>query len=212
MEAFEHIVKVYLEDQGYIVTSGVKFPVTISIKKKSGSIERQKHGYEIDIVAAKRWSLLLASVKSYFGSAGVRKQGFKKIADLSRRTHFKRYTVFNNVHVRRGILKSASKRYGYPLNRIRLALIAGKFHHPDEEAIRKHLGTIRTKAGPVEVISLEEIAKTLMDIAERKTYINDPVVVTMKVLHARGRLLIPQTNKLGESVATHRADLAGASK
>jgi len=33
MEAFEHVVKVFLEAKGYVVTSNVKFPVRRKTKK-----------------------------------------------------------------------------------------------------------------------------------------------------------------------------------
>ncbi len=72
MESFEHLVKVFLESQcqQYVVTTNVKFP----IRKKTRKVEReeyQTHGHEVDIVAARFDSLLLGSVKSFFGSKGV---------------------------------------------------------------------------------------------------------------------------------------------
>lgn len=87
MEAFEHLVKVYLEAQGYVVTSNVKFPVKKKTKKTSYD-EYQTHGYEIDIVAARNDSLLLGSVKSFFGSGGVSRQCFTGCADTSKKTEF----------------------------------------------------------------------------------------------------------------------------
>lgn len=188
MEAFEHVVKVYLEAQGYIVTSGVKFPVRCRIEKKSGRTEHQTHGYEVDIVAVRSRSLLLGSVKSFFGSAGVRRQGFQGLADESKRTHYPRYRMFNDRAIRKGILAGAHARYGFPPKQIQMALFVGKFHGPDEAAIRKHLAGISTAGGPVQVIGLTEIASKLLELANRKTYINDPVIVTLKVLRAAGAL------------------------
>jgi len=75
MEAFEQLVKVFLEAEGYIVTSDVKFPVRNKTKKVKYD-EYQVHGYEVDVVAAKNNSLLLGSVKSFFGSGGVDRQCF----------------------------------------------------------------------------------------------------------------------------------------
>jgi hypothetical protein len=80
MEAFEHIVKVYLESTGYVVSSGVKFRLRRKFKTKDGKIQHQRHGYEVDLVAAKGGQLLLCSVKSFFGSKGVNRQGFVGLA------------------------------------------------------------------------------------------------------------------------------------
>jgi len=94
VEAFEQVVKVFLEAKGYVVTSNVKFPVRRKTKKVKYD-EYQTHGYEVDIVAARHDSLILGSVKSFFGSVGVNRQGFRGIADNSRRTDFRNYVIFN---------------------------------------------------------------------------------------------------------------------
>jgi hypothetical protein len=95
MEAFEHVVKLYLESLGYTVSCGVKFPVRLRTKARDGTKRYQRHGYEVDVVAAKHGELLLGSVKSFFGSKGVNRQGFRGLADPNRRTHFQRYLMFN---------------------------------------------------------------------------------------------------------------------
>ena len=53
MEAFEHVVRVFLETQRFAVTSNVKFPIRKRVKKASRE-EFQTHGYEVDLVAARR--------------------------------------------------------------------------------------------------------------------------------------------------------------
>src|SRR3989304_880117 len=106
MEAFEHIVKVFLESQGYIATTNVKFPIKRKTKK-IGHEEYQTHGYEVDVVAAKASSLILGSVKSFFGSRGVDRQGFRGIADTKKTTHFDGYKMFNEPDIYDGILIQA---------------------------------------------------------------------------------------------------------
>jgi hypothetical protein len=188
MEAFEHVVKVYLEARGYIVTSGVKFPVRQRTRKKRETGEFQTHGYEVDIVAAKHGSLILGSVKSFFGSSGVSRQGFMGIADESRSTHFPRYLIFNNPEIRHGIVEGAQRRYGFPLDQIGIQLFVGKFRKPDEQMIRDHLRALCAGSVQIEVVGLAEIVRELMKLAGSKTYINDPVIVTLKVLKAAGIL------------------------
>lgn len=180
MEAFEHIVKVFLESQGYIVTSNVKFSIRRKTKKASYE-EYQTHGYEVDIVGAKSNSLLLGSVKSFLGSGGVSKQGFEGIADASRKTHFDRYKIFNDIKVRNGILKEAGNRYGYPLDHIQLCLFVGRFSFGEEQTITDHL-----EKRHIKVYNLRMITAGLLEAAKPSTYMNDPVVATIKALQLAG--------------------------
>lgn len=180
MEAFEHIVKVFLESQGYVVTTNVKFPVKRRTKKASYE-EYQTHGYEVDIVGARSNSLLLGSVKSFFGSGGVSRQGFKEIANASRKTHFDQYKIFNEIEVRDGILKEASSRYGYPLKHIQLCLFVGKFSFGEEQTITDYL-----EKKHIKVYNLRLIIEGLLEAAKPSTYMNDPVVATIKALQLAG--------------------------
>jgi hypothetical protein len=101
MEAFEHVAKVWLETaENCVVSSGVKFPVRLKTKKSSRD-EFQEHGYEIDLVAARRDRLLLVSVKSFFGSKGLSLEGLKK------------ESLFGRQDVMEGVLSGAEERYGY---------------------------------------------------------------------------------------------------
>jgi hypothetical protein len=78
MESFEHLCKVALEAEHFVVTGNVKFFVRRKTRKK-GHPEYQEHGYEIDLVGARGDQLILAEVKSYFGSRGVNRQGFREL-------------------------------------------------------------------------------------------------------------------------------------
>ena len=187
MEAFEHVVKVFLEDQGYVVTNNVKFPIRRKTAKAK-YVEYQIHGYEVDIVAARSNSLILGSVKSFFGSAGVSPQGFKGIADTGKRTHFQNYKMFNEPEIQEGMLREAENRYGYPQSQIQFCLFAGKFQKGQESIITSHLNTIVAGAGPVRVFNLQTVVQGLLKAAESRTYINDPVIMTLKVLQEAGAL------------------------
>ena len=70
MEAFESFVAIALESEGFVVSGAVKFPVTRQVRKPQ-RVEVQTHGFEVDLVAANAERLVLASVKSFFGSRGV---------------------------------------------------------------------------------------------------------------------------------------------
>jgi hypothetical protein len=185
VEAFEHLVKVYLETQGYIVTSNVKFPVRRKTKKAKYS-EYQEHGYEVDIVGGRHDRLLLGSVKSFFGSRGVDRQGFKGLADLGKRTVFERYTMFNETEVRDGIMLAASQQYGYPTANIQFCLFVGNFVEGDKQIIIEHLNKISIGSGPIIVHDLKTIITGLLKASQSKTYYNDPIIITLKALKQAG--------------------------
>lgn len=190
LESFGQVAKVFYEGRGYVVTSNVKFPV-LKQTKRAAYAEFQEHGYEIDLVAARAQSLVLASVKSYLSSTGVQPQGFKGLADESKTTHFNRYTIFNDPYVRKQVVAKAAERYGYPVNQVQLALCVGKFaykHGSGEARIRQHLGRMEVGAGPVHVFNLEEIVDGVLQASRASTYHDDPVIMTVKALTVSGRL------------------------
>jgi hypothetical protein len=180
MEAFEHVVKVYLEGQGYIVTSNVKFHIRRRTKK-AGREEYQTHGYEVDLVAARHGTMILGFVKSFLGSRGVNRDGFW-FADTPRERDLGLYRVFNQPELRKDIVVKASERYGYPLEAIQTALYVGKFaSHQDEDVIRAQLGH-----DGIAVVGLPEIMQKLQPLADSKTYVNDPVIMTLKCVKEIG--------------------------
>lgn len=187
MESFEHVVKVYLESKGYTVSCGVKFPVRLRTKTttKDGKTHYQRHGYEVDVVAAKHGELLLGSVKSFFGSSGVGRQGFRGLADRGRRTHFQRYMMFNRLKLRNAIIRKASQIYDFPKDQIRLALFVGKFLAADKDDVVSYLSK-----RSVEVTGPDVIVEQLLTLVGKKTYVNDPVITTLRLLHAQGKLIV----------------------
>jgi hypothetical protein len=182
MESFEHLVKVALESENLIVATNLKFHVKRRTRKASVK-EEQTHGYEVDLVGAKNRRLVLASVKSYFGSTGVNRQGFKNIAKDGRQTYFDNYKLFNYKDIREGVIAKAASQFGYSTNQVELRLYVGHFQNDEEQQeVTKHLRTIKAGRGPIKVVGLLEIVEAALGVANSATYINDPVVMTLKAL------------------------------
>jgi hypothetical protein len=187
MEGFEHLVKVALEAEHLIVSSNLKFPVKMLTRKRGGE-EEQTHGYEVDLVGARSDLLVLASVKSYFGSAGVKRQGFRELANCDKPTprqlrHFDRYKLFNFKEIREGVIAKAAKQFGYSRRQVELRLYAGKFQNEaTKNDIKAYLGKVRAGKGGIRTFDLSEILATLLTVLESKTYFNDPVIMTLKAL------------------------------
>ncbi len=195
MESFEQFVAVAMEAEGLVVSEAVKFPVQRRTRK-TGHEEVQTHGYEVDLVGARADRLVLATVKSFLGSRGVVAEhvmgtgGDRRSQDL--------YRLLNDPVIRDGVIDVAARRYGYRRSQIRLRLYAGRFAAPGKG---KHEAAIRTWAseqtvggGPIEVYGLSDVIQAVRVAAGSKTYRDNPVLVTMKVLDAAGLLIDTDTS------------------
>lgn len=140
MEAFEQFVAVALSSEGYIVSSRLKFPVARRTKKQSHA-EVQEHGYEVDLVGARADRLLLVSVKSFFGSAGVKADDV-----LGDGAGAGGYRLLNDAEIRDGVIDKAASRYGYSTNQIRLRFCVGRFAGKDGTNERRGAGMVRRPA------------------------------------------------------------------
>jgi hypothetical protein len=186
VESFEQVCRVALEAEGFAVSGNVKFFVKRRTKRKD-RVEYQTHGYEVDLVGARSGKLVLAEVKSFLGSRGVSREGFVGLAKEggsgSRTSLFK---LFNDAKLRRSVVEQACELYGYKLSDVEMRLYVGKFAGDHERDIRRHFEKV--KKPPVKVIGLDRIVEELMRQAESQSYLDDPVLVTVKALAAAGRL------------------------
>jgi hypothetical protein len=189
VEAFESFVAIALEDEGYVVSEAVKFPVT-QMTAKAAYREVQTHGYEVDLVAARADRLVLATVKSFFGSHGV--VADHVTGETAKTRAGKLYLLLNNPAIRTGVITAAADRYGYPASQIQLRLYVGKFAGPTrgqhEARIRTWCAEQTAGAGPIEVFGIHDVIQRVLHAAAKKQYRDNAVLVTMKVLEA-ARLL-----------------------
>jgi hypothetical protein len=192
VEAFEQFVAVALETEGFVVSEAVKFNVTAPTARKAYD-EVQTHGFEVDLVAARVDRLVMATVKSFFGSRGV-------VADhvtgtTPNPTWRKRYALLNEPNVRDAVLSGAAARYGYSRDQIQLRLYVGRFagkvkgtSETHEQRVRAWCAAQHVGAGPIEVIGVQEVVAKAMTVAQSKQYRDNPSLVAIKVLHAAGVL------------------------
>jgi hypothetical protein len=141
--------------------------------------EVQTHGYEVDLVAARADMLVLASVKSFFGSRGVAAEDVAGVGRYS--THYK---LLNDPVIREGVIRAAADRYGYRVDQVRLSLYVGRFAGRVKGT---HEARIRAMPG-FAVFGPKEIAAKLIDAAESKQYRDNPALAAVKLLEAAGRL------------------------
>lgn len=189
MEAFESFIALALEEEGFVVSGAVKFPVQVQTKKAAYD-EFQTHGYEVDLVGARSDKLVLATVKSFFGSGGVRAEHVMGTSTNDRGN--KLYALLNNKTVRSKVIKKAASIYGYKVSQVQLRLYVGRFAAPvkghHREAIEKWAKKQRVGAGPIEIYGVDHVVDTVRAVSAKKQYRDDPAIVAIKVLEAAGEL------------------------
>lgn len=189
MEAFEAFVALTLEAEGLVVSEVVKFPVT-RLTAKASHQEVQTHGFEVDLVGASATKLVLASVKSFFGSRGVFAAAVK--GEAPRQADNRLYAMLNDPVVRQGILEGACGRYGYTSAQVEFRLYVGKFAASskglEEDSIRSWCASTVIGGGPIRVYGVAEVAARAREVANTRQYRDNPALVAIKVLDAAGML------------------------
>lgn len=189
MEAFESFVALTLEAEGLVVSEAVKFPVT-RLTAKTAHQEVQTHGFEVDLVGASATRLILASVKSFFGSRGVFAAAVK--GESPRSSDNRLYAMLNDAVVRQAILDGACSRYGYAFDQVEFRLYVGKFAASskghEEKEIRTWCASTVIGGGPIRVYGVGEVAARAREVASTKQYRDNTALVAIKVLDAAGML------------------------
>ncbi|MEU8003205.1 hypothetical protein AB0B66_18770 [Catellatospora sp. NPDC049111] len=208
MEAFESFVAVAMESEGFVVAGPVKFPVS-QVTQKAAREEVQTHGFEVDLVGARADRLVLASVKSFFGSRGVVASHVNGTTADDRAR--KLYRLLNDVPIRQAVIKGAAERYGYEVSQVRLRLYCGRFAGPKqgihEKEIREWCAGQLAGGGPIEVFGVDDVLAGVRKAAANKQYRDHQVLVTMKVLEAAGLLRLELPDDVGVGDDDQSADL-----
>ncbi|TQM27560.1 hypothetical protein FB391_1583 [Microbacterium kyungheense] len=175
-----------MESEGLVVSEALKFPVTIRTSKTAYP-EYQTHGFEVDLVGARADRLVLATVKSFFGSRGVVAAHVR--GDSADKVWNAKYAVINNPVVRDGVVSGAASRFGYPIELVELRLYVGKFAGAAHEAaVREWCAQQILGVGPVAVIGSREVVEAVRAVASSKTYRDNAVLASLKLLDAAGAL------------------------
>ena len=148
MNAFEDIVKLYLEEKGYWVRQSVKVNrITKEDKRDIGTYSMPRP--EIDLVAlnVEKNELLLVEVKSYLDSYGVYSEAITDEKDV----FSKRYRLFTNSIFREVVTKRLREEYLEQglidkNTTVNYALAAGHIHFPEDELrIKDHFSKQKEK-------------------------------------------------------------------
>lgn len=183
MEAFEQFVALAMEAEGLVVSGALKFDVKRRTKKLAYE-EWQTHGYEVDLIGARSDRLVLATVKSFFGSRGV-------VADhvTGAGGHTSWYALLNEPDVRDTVVNAAAERFGFSREQVEMRLYVGRFAGGTNEArVREWAAEQIIGACPLAIVGADQVVAVVREVAASKQYRDNPVLATMKVLAATGVL------------------------
>lgn len=177
MDAFEDIVKRYLEKEGYWVRQSVKIHISKEDKVAIGTPSMPTP--EVDLVAlnVKENELLLIEAKSFLDSYGVYYEAVSDVKDKGA----ERYKLFTNNTFRERVTKRLKEQFLSQglINRetkINYALVAGHIHSGNEEPIAKYF----SKRG-WRLFTPNQIKEFIKGLASRG-WENDLVTITTKLL------------------------------
>lgn len=135
-------------------------------------------------MGARADSLVLATVKSFFGSRGVASEHVAGGLAL--------YALLNNPEVREGVIASAADRYGYQPTAIELRFYVGRFAGRSkgvhEREVRQWCASVTAGAGPIRVFNVNEVVDRVLPLAELATYRDNAALVALKVLREAKKL------------------------
>ncbi len=177
-----------LEAEGFVVSGGVKFRVKLPTRKAAYA-EEQTHGYEVDLVGARADLLVLASVKSAFGSRGVVAEHVTGETSDERASRL--YRLLNDKVVRKRVVTEAAKRYRYRPDQVQLRLYVGRFSGrkagEHEQRVRAWAAKQRVGCGPIKVVGVREVVRDVREAASDTQYRDSAVLVTLKALQEAGQ-------------------------
>ena len=186
MEAFEQFVALAMETEGLVVSGPHEVPVRRQTRKAAYA-EFQTHGFEVDLIGARSDRLVLATVKSFFGSRGVVADHVMGIGADPRWNSS--YAMLNDPQIRDTVVTGFAERFGFPLDQVEVRLYAGRFAGGGhEERIREWCASQYVGGAPIRVVGAREVVERVREVAAVKTYRDHPVLATMKVLDATGIL------------------------
>lgn len=176
MEAFESFVALALESEDYVVGGPYYFRPSAEMRVRHGL---QNSSFEVDLVGARKDRLVLATVKSYLGSGGVK---FNEVRGIGRGASG--YKMLNRAEVTETIITESCEKFGYARSQIEFRLYAGKFQNQLQEQKTREWAAQQTfGGGPLLVFKAEEVLDQVQVLAQHTSYIDNPSLVAVKVMN-----------------------------
>ena len=174
MESFVAVVAAALEAENYVVSG----PITIKwFSKGEPKVKgQQPNRLEIDLVAARGDRLVLATVKSFFGSGGV----FPKDV-IGQGSGASGYTMINDVKKRAELIELAAEKFGYKVKDVEVRLYAGKYAGLNgENEIREWAAKQILGGGPLQVVNALQLSQVINALAQESHYQNNVAIAFAK--------------------------------
>jgi len=177
MNAFEDVVRRYLEEEGYWVRQSVKVEITLEDKRAIGTYSMPRPEVDLVALSIKKNELLLVEAKSYLDSYGVYYEAISDPNDKGA-SRYKLFTsdVFRQIVTDR--LKEQSLKQGLIKGNVNVnyGLAAGNIHRGNEKPIADYF---RQKGW--KLITPNQIRNFIEQLATRG-WEDDLVTMTAKLL------------------------------
>lgn len=199
-EATEYLIKLYLERNGYLVSTNKTYYYPKKTILKNGKTITQETPIQLDIVAINPITddRIIGEVKSWFGSTGVTKNHFKDLAGNKWNLKEDRFKLINSDAVQKSAFEGVEKEFGHGKNGFKLALYIGHYGRPHEDEVKQYLSTLEINGNKIRLEPFEEIINFLInDILNpknkknEKRYENDIAIQTLKILKKFDKIKIP---------------------
>lgn len=205
MEAYENMVARAMETEGLLVAGPKKFAFLLPYMKQ-GTERIATTWIEVDLIGMSADRLILASVKSYFGSGGTDASHFLGEKGVKKA---KGYRMIQDPEIRELLGEETSKLFGFTKKQIEFRFYSGLYKGDGEQRIRDWADKKENHAfgNKIQIFNVNQVVDKIVLLAEGKGYVDDASIVAIKAFKAAEKILEKTESK--KQIETLRAKEAG---
>jgi hypothetical protein len=178
MESYESLVALAMSTEGLLVAGPEKFPFVLPHIRKGKTVLATKW-IEVDLIGMNANTLVLSSVKSYFGSGGTTAADFlgekgEKKAKL--------YSLIADEEVRNVVGRAVAERYNFKESQIEFRFYSGLYKGNSEQRLRSWSEKPENHAfgKPIKFYNVSQVIEPVSLLAEESRYVDNPSLVAIK--------------------------------
>lgn len=186
MEAYENMVARAMETEGLLVAGPKKFAFMLPYMKQ-GKERIATTWIEVDLIGMSADRLILASVKSYFGSGGTDASHFLGEKGVKKA---KGYRMIQDPEIRELLGEDASKLFGFDKKQIEFRFYSGLYKGDGEQRIRDWADKKENHAfgNKIQIFNVNQVVDKIVLLAEGKGYVDDASIVAIKAFKAAEKI------------------------
>jgi len=193
MESYENLVALAMSAENLLVAGPEKYPFVLPHIRKGRTVLATKW-IEVDLIGMSANTLVLASVKSYFGSGGTTAGDFlgengEKKAKL--------YSMIADEEVRNILGRAVAERYNFKESQIEFRFYSGLYKGNSEQRLRDWADKPENFAfgKPIKFYNVAQVIEPVALLAEESRYVDNPSLVAIKAYMTSVKLSSIEANK-----------------